>query len=223
MQTSKELSASAPMEQVLARRLLPAVVIEQADLAIPLCEALLAAELNVIEVTFRTAAAEEAIRHIAQRFPEMILGAGTLLSVEQVSRARDAGAIFGVAPGLSEAVLRGARKCGLTLIPGAVTPTEISRALELGCSVLKFFPADANGGVKTLHALAGAFGHTGVRFVPTGGIDGRNLRDYLELPVVAAVGGSWMVARQLIAAKNWKMIETLAREALAAANEVRRP
>jgi len=211
------------MAQVLAKRLLPAVVIEQADLAIPLCEALLTAGLNVIEVTFRTAAAEEAIRNIAQRFPEMVLGAGTLLTVEQVSRARDAGAIFGVAPGLSDNVLRRAQECGLAMIPGVVTPTEISRALDLGCRVLKFFPAEASGGVQALQALAGAFGHTGVRFVPTGGIDSKNLRDYLALPTVAAVGGSWMVSRQLIAAKSWKTIETLAGEAVAAANRERKP
>lgn len=221
MQSSKAKSDVAPMDRVLAKRLLPAVVITQADLAIPLCEALLAAGLNVIEVTFRTAAAEEAIRSIAQRFPEMVLGAGTLLTVEQVSRARDAGAIFGVAPGLSDEVLRRAQACGLAMIPGVVTPSEISRALDLGCQVLKFFPAEASGGVQALQALGGAFGHTGVRFVPTGGIDSKNLRDYLALPMVAAVGGSWMVNKQHIDAKNWKMIETLAGEAMAAANSKR--
>ncbi|MFZ4398002.1 MAG: bifunctional 4-hydroxy-2-oxoglutarate aldolase/2-dehydro-3-deoxy-phosphogluconate aldolase [Kiritimatiellia bacterium] len=205
------------LDNVLAKRLLPAVVIDQADLAIPLSEALLAAGMNVIEVTFRTAAAEAAIRNIARRFPAMVLGAGTLLTADQVSRARDAGATFGVAPGLSETVVRQAQKVGLQIVPGVVTPSEISRALELGCQVLKFFPADASGGVKTLKALGGAFGHTGVRFVPTGGIDSKNLREYLGLPIVAAVGGSWMVEKSLIAAKNWKQIELLTREALAAA------
>jgi 2-dehydro-3-deoxyphosphogluconate aldolase/(4S)-4-hydroxy-2-oxoglutarate aldolase len=209
---------SSQLDKALAKRLLPAVVMEQADLALPLSEALLAGGLNVIEVTFRTTAAEEAIRKITRHFPEMVVGAGTLLTVDQVLRARDAGAIFGVAPGLSEDVLCRARERDLAMIPGVVTPTEISRALALGCTVLKFFPADASGGVKTLQALGGAFGHTGVRFVPTGGIDGKNLRDYLALPVVAAVGGSWMVEKKLIAAKNWKQIETLTREAVAAAH-----
>lgn len=217
VQTNHMTGSSTPMDRALAKRLLPAVVIEQADLAIPLSEALLAAGLNVIEVTFRTAAAEEAIRLVARRFPEMVLGAGTLLTVEQVSRARDAGATFGVAPGLSAAVVRQAQTCGLSMIPGVVTSTEITQGLELGCKVLKFFPADASGGVRTLKALGGAFGHTGVRFVPTGGIDGKNLHDYLALPIVAAVGGSWMVEKSLIAAKNWKQIEALAREAVAAA------
>ena len=207
-----------PMDKVLAKRLLPAVVIEDAELALPLGEALLAGGLNVIEITFRTAAAAAAIRKIAQRLPEMVLGAGTLLTAEQVSQARDAGATFGVAPGLSEGVMRAAQKCGLAMIPGVVTPTEISRALELGCKVLKFFPADASGGVKTIRALGGAFGHAGVRLVPTGGIDAKNLRDYLALPVVAAVGGSWMVEKKLISAKDWKQIEVLTREAVALAN-----
>ncbi|MEI8243508.1 MAG: bifunctional 4-hydroxy-2-oxoglutarate aldolase/2-dehydro-3-deoxy-phosphogluconate aldolase [bacterium] len=206
------------MDKALEKRLLPAVVIDDAELAIPLSEALLAAGMNVIEITFRTSAAEAAIRKIARQLPEMILGAGTLLTVDQVSRARDAGATFGVAPGLSAAIVHRAQECGLDMIPGVITPTEITAALELGCKVLKFFPAEAGGGVKALQALAGAFGHTGVRFLPTGGIDSRNLRDYLALPVVAAVGGSWMVDKKLIAAKNWKQIELLTREALAAAN-----
>jgi 2-dehydro-3-deoxyphosphogluconate aldolase/(4S)-4-hydroxy-2-oxoglutarate aldolase len=204
------------MDQALEKKLIPAVVIDQADLALPLAETLLAAGLNVIEITFRTAAAEEAIRSIANRFPEMQVGAGTLLSVEQVNRACDAGATFGVAPGLSEPVVRAGQARGMAMIPGVATATEVTRGLELGCKVLKFFPADACGGVKTLKALGGAFGHTGVRFVPTGGIDAKNLRDYLALPIVAAVGGSWMVEKSLIAAKNWKQIDLLTREALAA-------
>jgi 2-dehydro-3-deoxyphosphogluconate aldolase/(4S)-4-hydroxy-2-oxoglutarate aldolase len=206
------------MGDLFAKRLLPAVVIEDAELAIPLSEALLAAGLPVIEITFRTKAAEAAIRKVSQRFPEMVLGAGTLLTPDQVARARDAGATFGVAPGLSEGVVRRAQECGLQMIPGVVTATEVTRALELGCQVLKFFPADACGGVKAIKALGGAFGHTGVRFVPTGGIDAKNLREYLALPIVAAVGGSWMVEKALIAAKNWKQIEDLTREAVAAAN-----
>jgi 2-dehydro-3-deoxyphosphogluconate aldolase/(4S)-4-hydroxy-2-oxoglutarate aldolase len=205
------------MDKVLAKKVIPAVVIEQAELALPLGEALLAGGLDVIEITFRTAAAEEATRLLARRLPQMVLGAGTLLTPEQVKRARDAGATFGVSPGISEGVMRAAAACGLAMIPGTVTATEIQRGLEFGCKVLKFFPADASGGVKTLKALGGAFGHTGVRFVPTGGIDARNLRDYLSLPIVAAVGGSWMVEKSLIAAKNWKQIETLTREAVALA------
>lgn len=205
------------MKNVLAKRLLPAVVIDQADLAAPLAETLLRAGLNVIEITFRTAAAEEAIRNVAKRFPEMVLGAGTLLTADQVARAAGAGATFGVAPGLNEAVAAEAKRCGMTMIPGVMTPTEVDRAIGLGCQVLKFFPADAAGGIKMLKALAGPFAHTGVKFVPTGGIDARNMGEYLALPVVAAVGGSWMVEKSLIASQNWAQIEKLTREALAAA------
>ena len=206
------------MDPITAKKLMPAVVIDQADLALPLAETLLAAGMNVIEITFRTAAAEDAIRGIAKRFPEMLLGAGTLLTVEQVNRACDAGATFGVAPGLSAAVVRAGQARGMKMIPGVATPSEVTLGIELGCKLLKFFPADACGGIKTLKALGGAFGHTGVRFMPTGGIDANNLRDYLALPIVAAVGGSWMVEKSLIATKNWKQIDLLTREALAAAN-----
>ena len=205
------------MNKVLAKRLLPAVVIDKAELAVPLAEALLRAGLNVVEITFRTAAAEEAIRNIAKRFPEMVLGAGTLLTADQVARAAGAGATFGVAPGLNQAVVTEAQRRGMAMIPGVMTPTEVDRAIGLGCQVLKFFPADAAGGVKMLKALAGPFAHTGVKFVPTGGIDAKNMAEYLALPVVAAVGGSWMVEKSLIASQNWAQIEKLSREALAAA------
>ncbi len=205
------------MEKILAKRLLPAVALENAELAVPLAEALLKAGLNVIEVTFRTPAAAQSIRNIAQRFPEMCLGAGTLLNVEQVGQAADAGATFGVAPGLNEAVLLAARRRGMAMIPGVLTPTEVDRAIGVGCKVLKFFPADASGGIKMLKALAGPFEHTGVKFVPTGGINEKNLRDYLALPVVAAVGGTWMVEKSLIAGRDWARIESLTREALALA------
>jgi 2-dehydro-3-deoxyphosphogluconate aldolase/(4S)-4-hydroxy-2-oxoglutarate aldolase len=205
------------LDQALSKRILPAVVLDDAELAEPLAEALLAAGLDVIEITFRTAAAEEAIRRIAKRFPAMCLGAGTLLDPDQVRRAAAAGATFGVAPGLSERTAEAAGRCKLQLVPGVLTPSEVERALGLGFQVLKFFPAEISGGVKMLQALAGPFAHTGVKFVPTGGIDGANMRDYLALKVVAAVGGSWMVAPKLIAAQNRPEIQRLTREALAQA------
>ena len=205
------------MSKVFAKRVIPAVVIDQAELALPLAETLLKAGMNVIEVTFRTAAAADAIRAIAMRFPEMAVGAGTLLSADQVRQAADAGSVFGVAPGLSEVVLHTAQERGMLMVPGVATASEITRGLELGCRILKFFPAESSGGVSALKALAGAFGHTGVRFLPTGGIHAGNMADYLALPVVAGIGGSWMVEKKLIAARDWKQIETLTREALAMA------
>lgn len=205
------------INRLLAKRIVPVVVIDQPDAAEPLAEALLAGGLDVIEVTFRTAAAEEAIGRIAARFPQVLLGAGTLLSVEQVRQARAAGAIFGVAPGLNKLVVRAAQGCGLLFAPGVMTPTEVERALGLGCKLLKFFPAAAAGGPAMLKALAGPYAHTGVKFIPTGGIHAGNLRDYLALPVVAAVGGSWMVDQKLIAAGDWAQVTARAAEAVAAA------
>lgn len=205
------------IERILAKRIVPVVVLDDAAHAEPLAEALLAGGLDIMEITFRTAAAEESIRRIAARFPEILLGAGTLLDVDQVKRARDAGAIFGLAPGLNPDTIAAAAAAGLQFSPGVMTPGEVERALSLGCKLLKFFPAEAAGGVAMLKALAGPYAHTGVKFIPTGGVSSGNLADYLKLPVVAAIGGSWMVDKKLVNAGNWAEITRLTREALAAA------
>jgi 2-dehydro-3-deoxyphosphogluconate aldolase/(4S)-4-hydroxy-2-oxoglutarate aldolase len=202
------------MHRIGEKRIVPAATVENADDGIRLAEALLEAGLDVIEVTFRTGAAVEAVRGIAKRFSGMLVGAGTVLTVEQLARAVEAGAKFGVAPGLNEAVVGKAQELGLAFIPGVATPTEIDRGLSLGCRLLKFFPASVMGGVEALKAFAGPFAHTGVKFVPTGGISASNAKEYLKLPVVAAVGGSWMVAKELIAAGKWDEITRLTREAL---------
>jgi len=202
------------IDRILSKRIVPVVVLDDAENAEPLAEALLSAGLDIIEVTFRTEAAEESIRRIAQRFPEVLLGAGTLLDVEQVKRARDAGAVFGLAPGLNPDIISTSREVGLEFSPGVMTPSEVEQALSLNCKLLKFFPAEAAGGVKMLKSLAGPYAHTGVKFTPTGGITANNLQDYLKLPVVAAIGGSWMVSPSLIKAKNWAEITRLTREAL---------
>ena len=233
----------------LQQRLLCVAVIDRAEDAVPLTEALLAGGLNVIEVTFRTAAAATAITRICQALPNARVGAGTLLSSDQVKKAIDSGAQFGVSPGLSEAVLQTARDHRFPMFPGVITPTEVTQALELGWQHLKFFPSEAAGGVNMLKALAGPFGHTGVKFVPTGGITAANLPyylalphagrgrldhatqegvahlhtttrdqgdqpDVLRLPHVAAVGGSWMAERTLVADKAWKKITALTEEAM---------
>jgi 2-dehydro-3-deoxyphosphogluconate aldolase/(4S)-4-hydroxy-2-oxoglutarate aldolase len=202
------------IDRILSKRIVPVVVLDDAENAEPLAEALLSAGLDIIEVTFRTEAAEESIRRIAQRFPEVLLGAGTLLDVEQVKRARDAGAVFGLAPGLNPDIISTSREVGLEFSPGVMTPSEVEQALSLNCKLLKFFPAEAAGGVKMLKSLAGPYAHTGVKFTPTGGITANNLQDYLKLPVVAAIGGSWMVSPSLIKAKNWAEITRLTSEAL---------
>ena len=201
-------------ESFLKQRLVCVAVIDNADDAVPLAEALLAGGLNVIEVTFRTASAAESIKRIREKLPAMGVGAGTLLTQYQVQQAVDAGAQFGVSPGLNESVISTATTCGIPFFPGVVTPTEVDRALNLKCKHLKFFPAEAAGGVAMLKALAGPFGHTGVRFIPTGGITAATLPNYLAIPQVAAVGGSWMAERKLVAEKAWGKITALTAEAM---------
>lgn len=205
------------IDRILAKRIVPVVVLDRVESAEPLAEALLAGGLDIMEITFRTAAAEASIQRIAARFPEILLGAGTLLEKDQVQRARDAGAVFGLAPGLNPAIIATAGMVGLQFAPGVMTPSEVELALSLGCKLLKFFPAEVAGGVNMLKALAGPYAHTGVKFIPTGGVSSGNLASYLKLPVVAAIGGSWMVDKQLVNDGNWTEITRLTRDALAAA------
>ena len=202
------------IDSLLQQRLICVAVIDKADDAVPLTEALLAGGLNAIEVTFRTAGAAESIARIRRALPDAIVGAGTLLTADQVKQAIDAGSQFGVSPGLSEAVSKAAHENKMPLFPGVVTPTEIIRAMELGWKHLKFFPAETFGGVHALKALIGPFGHTGVKFIPTGGITAAKLPEYLAIPQVAAVGGSWMADRKLVAEKNWAKITALTAEAM---------
>ena len=205
----------------MRKRIVPIVVLDREADALPLAEALLRAGQDIVEITFRTAAAEGAIRAIARAHPKMLLGAGTLLTPDQVDQAHQAGARFALAPGLNEKVVRRALELGMQMSPGVQTASEIDRALELGCRYLKFFPAEPAGGARMLQALWGPFAHLNFRFIPTGGITPRVLPEYLVLPCVAAVGGSWMVDRKLIAAGDWAQIEKLAGEALAIAQNVK--
>jgi 2-dehydro-3-deoxyphosphogluconate aldolase/(4S)-4-hydroxy-2-oxoglutarate aldolase len=201
-------------ESFLKQRLVCVAVIDRADDAVPLTEALLAGGLNCIEVTFRTAGAAESIARIRKALPDAVVGAGTLLNADTVKAAVDAGAQFGVSPGLSESASKAAHDAKLPLFPGVITPSEVMRALELGWKHLKFFPAESFGGVNVLKALAGPFGHTGVKFIPTGGITAATLPNYLAIPQVAAVGGSWMAERKLVADKQWAKITALTAEAM---------
>jgi len=189
-------------------------VIANPEDAVPLAEALTAGGLNIIEVTFRTEGAADSIRRIRRALPQMTVGAGTVLTPNQASQAADAGAQFLVAPGLDESVLAAALGRNVPYIPGVVTPTEVGRALNLKLKLLKFFPAEASGGVAMLKALAGPFAHTGVKFVPTGGITAATLPAYLALPSVAAVGGSWMAEKDLVTQHAWAKITALAAEAM---------
>ncbi|WP_250445050.1 bifunctional 4-hydroxy-2-oxoglutarate aldolase/2-dehydro-3-deoxy-phosphogluconate aldolase [Actinotalea sp. C106] len=195
-----------------AARLVPVVVLDDAADADALAGALVAGGLPVAEVTFRTAAAEDSIRAMADR-GDILVGAGTVLNAEQVDRAVAAGASYVVSPGLSRAVVERCREHGVLALPGAVTATEIQAALELGLSTVKFFPAGTSGGAPAIKALAAPFG--GVTFVPTGGVGPANLHEYLAIPAVAAVGGSWMVPRDKIKAGDFAGITQLTAEAVA--------
>ncbi len=199
--------------QVTENRLVPVVVIDQADRAESLGEALVAGGIPVAEVTFRTDAAPEAIRRMSAN-GYLLVGAGTVLTVDQVDEAVDAGAQFIVSPGFSAAVVLRAQQHGLPVFPGAVTPTEIMAALDLGLTTLKFFPANLYGGPAALRALGAPFPQ--VRFIPTGGVSVDNLETYLSLPNVAAVGGSWMVPVDVIDAGDMATIQRLCAEASAA-------
>lgn len=201
-------------ESFLKQRLVCVAVIDKTEDAVPLAEALLAGGLNCIEVTFRTAGAAESIAAIRKSVPKITVGAGTLLTAEQVKEAIGAGAQFGVSPGLSESVMEIANERDFPIFPGVITPTEVMRALDLGARYLKFFPSETFGGVNALKALAGPFGHTGVKFIPTGGINAASLPNYLAIPQVAAIGGSWMAEKKLVAEKNWKQITLLTAEAM---------
>lgn len=198
---------------VADNRIIPVVVINQADRAESLGEALVAGGIPIAEVTFRTDAAPQAIRRMSAN-ADLLVGAGTVLSVSQVDQAVDAGAQFIVSPGFSAAVVRRAQHHGLPVFPGAVTPSEIMAALDLGLTTLKFFPAGVYGGAPALKALGAPFPQ--VRFIPTGGVAMGNLADFLTLPNVAAVGGSWMVPANLVDAGDMDTIRRLCAEASAA-------
>ncbi len=202
------------LSRLSAARLVPVVVLDEVADADPLAAALVAGGPPVAEVTFRTAAAEDSIRAMADR-GDILLGAGTVLTPEQVDRAVAAGASYVVSPGLSRAVVERCQEHGVLALPGAVTATEVQAALELGLSTVKFFPAGTSGGAPAIAALAGPFG--GVAFVPTGGIGPANLRDYLDLPSVAAVGGSWMVPRDQVRRGDFAGITALTVDAVALA------
>jgi 2-dehydro-3-deoxyphosphogluconate aldolase/(4S)-4-hydroxy-2-oxoglutarate aldolase len=197
-----------------AARLVPVVVLEDAADADALAGALVKGGLPVAEVTFRTAAAPDAIRTMAAR-GDILVGAGTVLTPAQVDDAVAAGAKFVVSPGLSRAVVERCLEHGVLALPGAVTATEIQAGLELGVSTVKFFPATACGGAPVIAALAGPFG--GVGFVPTGGIGPQNLAEYLSIPAVVAVGGSWMVPRERVRAGDFAGIAQLTADAVALA------
>ena len=197
--------------QVLAQRIIPVVAIHDAKDADPLADALIAGGLPSAEITFRTEAAEAAIKAMARR-GDITVGAGTVLTVEQAQKAIGAGAGFVVAPGLNPKVVRFCLDKNIPVTPGVATPTDIETAMNLGLEILKFFPAEAFGGLKTLKAMSAPY--QAVKFIPTGGLNAQNVVDYLKFPKVAAVGGSWIVKSDAIAGGEFDKITQLTREAV---------
>ncbi len=194
------------IEKLTKYGVVPVIAIEDADAALPLADALIEGGLPVAEITFRTAAAAQVIETLTKERPELIVGAGTVITPDNLEAAKDCGAQFALAPGLNSAIVTKAQELDLPFVPGIASPSDIEHALWLGCSTLKFFPAEALGGLGMLKALAGPYGHTGVKFVPTGGVNAGNLADYLASTVVAAVGGTWIASKDLIAQGNWSEV-----------------
>jgi len=210
-----EPEMSTSFEQLLgATRVVPVITIKDAVTAVPLARALVAGGLPVLEITLRTDAGLESIRRIAAEVPDGVVGAGTVVTPQQLHAARGAGAQFIVSPGCTESLANAAAEAGGAFLPGAVTASEVLRLLELGIPLMKFFPAETSGGVAALKALGAPFPQ--VRFCPTGGIDLQRAASYLALPNVVCIGGSWMVPGDLIAAGDWDPIQALASEASAA-------
>ncbi|WP_346657274.1 bifunctional 4-hydroxy-2-oxoglutarate aldolase/2-dehydro-3-deoxy-phosphogluconate aldolase [Rhizobium herbae] len=204
-------------KRIAAARLLPVVVLERAEDAVPLAHALLKGGLAVAEVTFRTAAAAEAISRIRKDAPDMLVGAGTVLTREQLADAGAAGAQFVVTPGFNPLIVEAAQAAGLPIVPGVNNPTGVEQAMSYGLETVKFFPAEPSGGIPFIKALTGPY--PGMRFVPTGGIGPGNLASYLAVPAVLACGGSWMVDAKLIRDGNFEEVSRLTAEAVALARK----
>lgn len=204
-----------------ARRvgIIPVVALPKLEHALPLAESLIAGGLPCAEITFRTAAAADAIEQISKRFPEMLLGAGTVLTTEQAQRAMDCGAQFIVSPGTNPTTVDFCLSKNVTIFPGVCTPSEVELNLAKGVDVLKFFPAEPAGGVNFLKAICAPYRQ--VQFIPTGGIDAKNIGQYLALPQVVACGGSWMVKPDLLEAGDFAAVKRLAAEAVAMTGQYR--
>lgn len=200
-------------EEVLKQGpVVPVIVIKKLEQAVPLAKALLKGGINVLEVTLRTECAMEAIRLIAEEVPEAIVGAGTVINAKQLAEVTQAGAQFAISPGLTDELLMAASQGSIPLIPGISTVSELMAGMNCGLKEFKFFPAEANGGVKALKAIAGPFSQ--VRFCPTGGISLANYRDYLALESVLCIGGSWLVPEDALESGNYEKITELAQQAV---------
>jgi 2-dehydro-3-deoxyphosphogluconate aldolase/(4S)-4-hydroxy-2-oxoglutarate aldolase len=213
---------SLPAAQRISDRGVVAVLmIDRVEDAVPVAQALIAGGVDVMELTLRTEAAMGALRAVKAEVPEMLAGVGTILTPSQVEAVQGAGADFGVAPGVNPAVIRAAQALGLPFAPGIMTPTDIEMSVELGCEILKFFPASSSGGLAHLKNIAAPYNHLGLKYIPLGGIDQGNMGDYLSSELIAAIGGSWLASKPLIEAQDWAVITRNATAAVAAVKRAR--
>jgi 2-dehydro-3-deoxyphosphogluconate aldolase/(4S)-4-hydroxy-2-oxoglutarate aldolase len=210
-----------PFDRIAEIGVLPVIAIENPEHAVPLADALLAGGLPVAEITFRTAAAAEVIARMTSERPSLLVGAGTVLDRISLDIAKKSGAQFGLAPGFDPEVVDHAADAGFPFVPGIMTPSELSAAMRRGAKVFKFFPAGTIGGPDALKSIAAPFAHLGLKFVPTGGVSPANMRDWLAVPGVAAVGGTWIARTEDIRAQAWDKIAANCREAVAAVHQNR--
>jgi 2-dehydro-3-deoxyphosphogluconate aldolase / (4S)-4-hydroxy-2-oxoglutarate aldolase len=210
-----------PFDRIAEIGVLPVIAIENPEHAVPLADALLAGGLPVAEITFRTSAAAEVIARMARERPALLVGAGTVLDRISLDVAKKSGAQFGLAPGFDAEVVDHAADAGFPFVPGIMTPSELSAAMRRGAQVVKFFPAGTAGGPEALKAIGAPFAHLGLKFIPTGGVTLENLAEWLKVPGVAAVGGTWIARTEDIRAQAWDKIAANCREAVAAVAQAR--
>ncbi|APC90570.1 TPA: bifunctional 4-hydroxy-2-oxoglutarate aldolase/2-dehydro-3-deoxy-phosphogluconate aldolase [Vibrio parahaemolyticus] len=208
---------SSIKEQLKALKVIPVIAIDKAEDIIPLGKVLAENGLPAAEITFRSAAAAEAIRLLREAQPDMLIGAGTVLNREQAIAAKEAGATFIVSPGFNPNTVKACQEIGIDIVPGVNNPSTVEAALEMGLTTLKFFPAEASGGINMVKSLLAPY--TDIELMPTGGINPANIKDYLAIPRVLACGGTWMVDKKLIEEGNWEELARLTREAVALVNE----
>ncbi|EKL5292900.1 bifunctional 4-hydroxy-2-oxoglutarate aldolase/2-dehydro-3-deoxy-phosphogluconate aldolase [Vibrio parahaemolyticus] len=208
---------SSIKEQLKTLKVIPVIAIDKAEDIIPLGKVLAENGLPAAEITFRSAAAAEAIRLLRETQPDMLIGAGTVLNREQAIAAKEAGATFIVSPGFNPNTVKACQEIGIAIVPGVNNPSTVEAALEMGLTTLKFFPAEASGGINMVKSLLAPY--TDIELMPTGGINPANIQDYLAIPRVLACGGTWMVDKKLIEEGNWEELARLTREAVALVNE----
>ncbi|EJG1990004.1 TPA: bifunctional 4-hydroxy-2-oxoglutarate aldolase/2-dehydro-3-deoxy-phosphogluconate aldolase [Vibrio parahaemolyticus] len=208
---------SSIKEQLKTLKVIPVIAIDKAEDIIPLGKVLAENGLPAAEITFRSEAAVEAIRLLRETQPDMLIGAGTVLNREQAIAAKEAGATFIVSPGFNPNTVKACQEIGIDIVPGVNNPSTVEAALEMGLTTLKFFPAEASGGINMVKSLLAPY--TDIELMPTGGINPANIKDYLAIPRVLACGGTWMVDKKLIEAGNWEKLARLTREAVALVNE----